>query len=209
MAWTGFIWLRIDRSGGLWWSVRRNFELYKMQGTFFASWEIITLSGRTLLYVVSALVIRLRLWIFLIFLIFLLRSINYQNKILRTISENHPIRQILSLNICGHKKLRSLFWNFVCGCSEVQDPMWPTYCTKNTFLLLWVARTVVCLRKVWVPHYRRKNVLLTYTQRVSALSIMQQSPEGHINTKSCNQLEDRQKEKNRGHYCHRSLVHKM
>jgi len=45
-----------------------------------------------------------------------------------------------------------------------------------------------------VPQYKRKNVLLTYTQRVSALSIMQQSPEGH-STKSCVHLEDRLKER--------------
>ena len=37
-------------------------------------------------------------------------------------------------------------------------------------------------------------MLLTYTQRVSALSIMQQSPEGH-STKSCVHLEDRLKER--------------
>jgi len=51
------------------------------------------------------------------------------------------------------------------------------------------------LAKGGVPQYSRKNVLLTYTQRVSALSLMRQSPEGHINAKSCDQLVDRLKER--------------
>jgi len=51
------------------------------------------------------------------------------------------------------------------------------------------------LAKGGVPQYRRENVLLTNTQRVSALSITQQSTEGHINTKSCDQLVDRLKER--------------
>jgi hypothetical protein len=53
---------------------------------------------------------------------------------------------------------------------------------------------MVCWRKVLSATVQEEKCAGNI-QRVSALSIMQQSPEGHINTKSCNQLEDRLKER--------------